>query len=100
MRTIGMSLSDRTPSMGIPLADKLGIVSKALGRGEPHGIVLGPKSTRLGISERGHPGLSAQPRSGERNDTSGLCNDSFSLLDHSDESDPATSGMGDWPDNC
>ena len=54
VRTIGLSLGDRTPSMGVPLAHELRIVGKALRRSESHGIVLGPKSARLGVSECGH----------------------------------------------
>ncbi len=100
MRTVGLSLSDRTPSMGIPLTHELRIVSETLRRGEPHGIVLGPKAAGLGISKGGYTRLSAQPCPGERNDAAGLGNDSFGLFDHGDESDSATSGMGDWPGNC
>ncbi len=100
MRAVGLSLIDRTPSMSIPLTHELRIVGEALRRGEPHRIVLGPKSTRLGISEGWYPRLSAQPCSGKRNDAAGLGNDSFGLFDHGDESDSAISGTGDWPGNC
>ena len=54
MRAIGLSISDRTPSMGIPLTNELRIFGKSLRRSEPHGIVLGPKSARLGVSECGY----------------------------------------------
>ncbi len=92
MCIVGLSIRDRTPSMGVPLADELRIVSKALWRSEPHGIVLGPKSARLGVAKRGHARLGAQSGSGKRHDTARLGNDSFGSFDHGDESDPAASG--------
>ena len=54
VRAVRLSLGDRTPSMGVPLTNELWIFGKALRRSESHGIVLGPKSARLSVSECGH----------------------------------------------